>query len=226
MNEKIIVSSIYTEDYSRLVHLQKESCKDNYLFDPILISNYEWEKRKNNSEFAFWDGNTIKVDAVISMIKKYWDDILLFTDADLVFFDKTESDILKELSEFDILFLKERSDKQKPYERAKLNINIGFVAMRCNACVLDFWEIVKRQVVEDKGWDQEIVNNLLMQNKNLVKWKMFSEDYLNGGSITTSNLANQKICTACGTVAQRKGLSKYDFLVKSIENYNTRNWFD
>ena len=93
-DDEIIVSSIYTENYRELIELQKRSCCDNYRFDSKFISDEDWNACKGNSEFAFFCGNTIKIEAVLEKIKRYWGKILLFTDADLVFFQKTKARIL------------------------------------------------------------------------------------------------------------------------------------
>lgn len=225
MNKRVIVSSIFTEDYRSLVELQKDSCRDDYIFSPIFIDAETWSKNKKSEQFAFWNGNTIKIDAVIKMIKENMNEVLIFTDADLVFLSETKEDILSKLTQKDILFLKERRDTQPQYERAKSNINIGFVAMNCNTNVLEFWEKVRRITVSHAGWDQEVVNDLLSEDYIGLSWALLPECYLNGGSITSEIIGKQRICTACGTIAERNGLSKEVFLKTAIKKYISNEWF-
>ena len=224
--DEIIVSSIYTGNYRKLVELQKKSCCDGYRFDFTYITDEAWNSAKGNSEFAFFGGNTIKVEAVIEKIKQYWGKLLLFTDADLIFFRETKARILYELEDYDILFLRERRDGENCYGRAVSNINIGFVAMRCNESVLKFWEKAYEKTRTEGGWDQEIINNMLEQDKSIVKWKLFSEQFLNGGSINIDNISSQRICTACGSISQRNKLTKNEFLKKALENYQNQSWFE
>lgn len=225
IDKEIIVSSIYTDNYKCLVELQQKSCKDKYVFDFQHISNEEWNLHKTNNEFAFWDGNTLKVDVVIEKIKKYWGKILLFTDADLVFLKETEYEIKKGLKKSDILFLRERREDELIYERAIQNINIGFVAMLCNDSTLNFWKSVRDTVILSNGWDQEIVNEFLYYEDGKIQWELLSEEFLNGGSITKKNIKNQRICTSCGSVAKRLGFSKYEFLKEAIRKSELNDWF-
>lgn len=224
-HSKITVSSIYTNNYFNMVELQRLSCKDDYVFEPIFISDDKWNKAKSVVDFAFYGGNTLKVEAVIEKIKEHFGEMLLFTDADLVFFRETKGRLLCELEDNDIVFLKERSFNQPIFEKAKANINIGFVLMRCNESTLLFWNNIYDRLINEKGWDQEIANNLLLNYDYPMKWELLSEEFLNGGSITKDNILNQRICTACGTVAKRLNCSKSEFLEKSIIQYKKKEWF-
>ena len=224
-DDEVIVSSIYTGNYRELVELQKKSCYDDYKFDFKYISDEDWNRCKSNSEFAFFDGNTIKIEAVLEKIRQYWGKILLFTDADIVFFRETKARILYELRDCDILFLKERRNGEVYYEKAVSNINIGFSAMRCNEHVLNFWKKAFEKTKKEKGWDQEIINNMIKSDPDSLKWKFFSEQFLNGNSIHRDNISYQRICTACGSISQRNKLTKKEFLEKALEHYQNQNWF-
>ncbi len=224
--DEIIVSGVYTEDYRRMVELQEETCEDDYQFDFRYISEAQWNEQKGTGDFAFFGGNTVKTQLVIDKIREYWGKILIVADADLVFLKRTKEDILYGLQDADMIFLRERSSDQKPYEKAIANINIGFVAMKCNQASLDFWIQVQQETILKKGWDQEIANIIIYDRKTDLRFKMFSEEFLNGGSITSENVGAQRICTACGTIAGRKGLSKYDFLLQAYNNAKINRWFE
>lgn len=224
--EEIVVSGIYTDNYFDMVRLQEKTCRDSFQFDFRHISDEEWNRQKSSGSFAFFDGNTIKTQLVIDKIKEYWGKCLIVADADLVFFRKTKEQLLYELRDVDMLFLRERLDENNLYERAPANVNIGFVCMRCNEHSLMFWEEVQRKVVQCNGWDQEIANELLLENPQKWNYRLLSERFLNGGDINGANIKEQMICTSCGTVARRKGFDKYDFLWKAYQFSQEQKWFD
>lgn len=223
--EEIIVSGIYTSDYSDMVKLQEQTCKDDYMFDFRYITDAEWKRRKSSEGFAFFGGNTIKTQLVIDKIKEYWGKNLLVADADLIFLKRTRETLLYELRDADLLFLRERLDENNLYSRAPANVNIGFVCMRCNEESLRFWEKVQKEVEEFNGWDQEVANELLCKNPEDWRYKLLPECFLNGGDISKDNIRRQMICTSCGTIARRNGLEKYEFLRKAYQLSKEQRWF-
>lgn len=226
--DKIVVTGIFTENYRNIVNMQINSCMDEYYFDYKYISDEQWALNKTSNEFAFFGGNIIKTQAVIEKIMEYWGKIILVTDADVVFLKKTRDQIIKELGDKDIIFLKERANpKKNPYEKTTLNINIGFVAIRCNGRSLRFWQEVQNQTFETKGWDQEITNLILQKGFN-IKYSIFSDLFLNGNDITKDNVKRQLICTACGTIAKRQKLTKEEYLyeIMNMANGKQKKWFD
>ncbi len=224
-NIPVTVTGIYTWDYRKMLRLQMDSCKDDYRFDYVYIPDALWEEYKGKSDMPFYDGNPLKVDAVLMKIREYWGEVLIVADADLVFFQETKSNLLTLLGNRDMLFLQERRSDAPKYERAGANINIGFVVIRCNQASLEFWQKVREEVLREKGWDQEIVNEMIKRGES-ISFAMLPDTYLNGGQITRSNLARQHICTGCGTVAKKWGLSKIKFLTTALENFRVGEWFE
>ncbi len=224
--DEVIVSGVYTEDYGKMVRFQEETCEDDYRFDFRYVSDAQWNEQRGTGDFAFFGGNTIKTQLVIDKIREYWGKILIVADADLIFLQETKEDIVYDIKDVDMLFLRERGSGQAPYERAIANINIGFVAMKCNQASLDFWMQVQQETRSEKGWDQEIANIILHSGRTSLQYKMLPENFLNGGSITSENVGAQRICTACGTIAGRKGLSKFEFLLQAYNNAKMNRWFE
>lgn len=228
-NDPIItVTGIYTKSYESVVDLQVKSCKDNYSFDYRFISDEEWEKAKTSTDFAFFGGNTVKTQCVIDKIKQYWGKLLLVCDADIVFLKKTQKDLCELLANKDMVFLRERANKDNPYEKTPLNINIGFVFMHCNERSLHYWEEVQRRTKEKCGWDQEEANLLLQEHPNIIRWSLLPNTFLNGNDIKANNLMEQHICTGCGTVAKKMGLQKDEYLkeIMAMTQGERNTWFD
>lgn len=224
--QRVYVSGIYTGNYREMVMLQEQTCKDDYFFEFQYISDEEWNRNKAEEGFAFFSGNTLKTQLIIDKIKEHWGEVLIVADADLVFFKETKGDLLRQLGRYDMLFLCERSAEQPRYERTPANINIGFVAMNCNEASLGYWESVQNEVVMTKGWDQEVANLIIAEGRSSLKYSILADtEYLNGGGITDKNLNSQRICTACGSVAEKWGGDKLFFLKEAYTKYYDGKWF-
>lgn len=227
-DDLITVSGIYTDSYKKVLSLQKQSCLDNYRFDFRYITDEEWENAKTSKDFAFFGGNTIKTQLVIDKIKQYWGQLLLITDADIIYLKRTENVLREELGDKDMVFMRERLDTNDAYDKTPVNVNIGFVLMRCNFASLRFWELVQERTYAKHGWDQEEANIVLKEGDCELKWGLLSDLFLNGNDVTAKNVRRQLICSACGTIAKRFRLPKMQYLT-SILNMATKKesrWFD
>ena len=228
----ITVTGVCSEAYEGVLALQKQTCLDSYRYDFQHFTNEEWARMGTSSENdSFWGyttGLVIRVDVTIDRIKKYWGKLLLLMDADIVFLRETEAELLAQLKDRDMLFIKERLDEHNLYERSQRNINIGFVLMRCNEASLKFWEEIRSRVISKRGWDQEECNLLLLEQPGFIKWGFFTDDYCNGGDIKKKTVKQKAICTSCGTVAKRYFLSKEEYLIKmhNIAIGKSKVWLD
>ena len=154
---------------------------------------------------------------------------IIVADADVIFLKPTEEQMLNEMGDRDMLFLKERRDHENnPFEKTPLNINIGFVVIKCNSRSISFWQEVQEKTMIQHGCGQEIANYVAQENSIGLNWTMLSDLFLNGGDLRKKNVKTQLITTACGTVAQKYKLSKPDFLSKilSIVDGKDTRWFD
>lgn len=227
--DKIVVTGIYTDSYQSVVDIQMQSCLDGYAFDFMHITDEEWASARTSADFAFYGGNIIKTQLVIDKIKQYWGKIIIVADADVIFLKPTEAQIIKELGDKDMLFLKERFDSvNHPFEKTPLNINIGFVVIRCNERSLAFWEKVQELTNVNHGWDQQVANDVAKDNGMGLKWALLSDLFLNGGDANKHNIKQLLVTTACGTVARKKNMTKADYLSKilAIVEGKESRWFD
>ena len=228
----ITVTGVCSEAYEGVLALQKQTCLDSYRYDFQHFTNEEWARMGTSSENdSFWGyttGLVARVDVTIDRIKKYWGQLLLLMDADIVFLRETEAELLAQIKDRDMMFIKERLDEHNLYERAQRNINIGFVLMRCNEASLKFWEEIRSRVISKRGWDQEETNMLLLEQPDFIKWGFFTDDYCNGGDIKKETVKKKAICTSCGTVARRHFLSKEEYLIKmhNIAIGKSKVWLD
>ncbi len=227
-DDVITVTGIFTESYRSVVELQMRSCKDNYRFDYRFISNEEWAKSKTSNDFAFYGGNIIKTQLVIDKIKQYWGKYILVCDADVVFFKRTEKILHELIGDRDMIFLRERSESSEPFEKTPLNINIGFVLIKCNQKSLYYWETVQKRTKDKSGWDQEEANLVLMEFPDIIRWSLLPQFFLNGNEIAYDNIKQQYICTGCGSISNRLNRSKYEYLNEMLlmANGKRKTWFD
>lgn len=169
----VFVSGIYTGKYRDMVKLQEQTCKDDYAFDFRYITDEEWNKNKAPAGISFYLGNTLKIQLVIDKIKEYWGNVLIVTDADLIFLQRTKGDILFKLKKSDLLFLGEK------FERNSANVS-KFMVMNCNEASLRFWEKVQAELNDNRGCDWEIANQIIYKNLADLKYQILPETLFNG----------------------------------------------
>ena len=101
-----------------------------------------------------------KVDMIITAIETGDnDEVITVADTDIRFYKPVIPTIKKYTEGVDICFQKERHISISNKE-----VNIGFISMKCNKVVIDFWKHVKDIIQREGIWDQQIVNKLLREN--------------------------------------------------------------
>ena len=172
-SKQVFVSGIYTEKYRDMVILQEQTCKDDYTFDFRYITDEEWNKNKAPANVSFYSGNTLKTQLIIDKIKECWGNVLIITDADLIFLQRTKENILFRLKNSDIFFIREE------FERNSVN-DSKFIVMNCNEASLRYWEEVQTVLQDKRGYDPEIVNQIILKNLTDLKYQVLPETFLNG----------------------------------------------
>lgn len=109
-----------------------------------------------------------RIDVIIDAIKEgNANDIIIISDIDILFYKKAEpliTQMFSENHETEIIFQKEASNG---------GINVGFIAMKCNNNVLNFWINVHNNLIEHEIWEQQIVNDLIYKLRYPIKWQLF-----------------------------------------------------
>lgn len=147
---------------------------NTFPFDPnidLTIRNMPQECETGEFVSEGWN-KTMKrkvqyiVDA-IDELKKY--DVLIHSDADVVFLKPYKEDLLRELGDNDIVF---QSDVGTAC--------MGFFAMRVNEKTKSFFQNLYKEL--DKHYhDQEAVNYLLRNTDHGLKFSLFSHKFFNHG---------------------------------------------
>ena len=175
----------YNQKFSRIVRMFESSMKDDFKLKPIEVDN-DIHFGKN-----LW---LLKPKLIVDAIKENIrnEGIIVFSDVDILFFDRVIPIIKEHIKGKEILFQREHGWTGDPKDFWKHNcplghdgVNIGFIAIRCNHRSLSFWEKVCFAVKHTATWDQEVVNFLLKINtmsrtNNQEQLSQFvSDDWLN-----------------------------------------------
>jgi hypothetical protein len=132
----------------------------NSLFDlnPVKINNLE----NNKYNHTFFGGVSIKIELIIQIIKENWENSIIFTDATIFINSNNVNELpcfFNNYLDNDLCFANNNGDD---------NYNIGIILIKCNSKTLSFFENVLTDLINNKGWDQQIVNQHLRQNNNLI----------------------------------------------------------
>jgi hypothetical protein len=152
-------SELY-EYYNNHIHEHLNSVFD---LEAIKIDNL-----KNNSSHTFFGGVSIKIELILQKIKENMGNSIIFTDATIFI----NSNNINELVDFFNKYL----DNDLCFADNDGNgyYNIGIILIKCNIKTLTFFENVLTDLTNKDGWDQDIINNHLLNNNNDLKVNTFN----------------------------------------------------
>lgn len=146
---------LYTFCDSRFARLQRrflESLCDDYEVICHEFSNFT--SAAGNAWFGGRDVWREKTDLILQAIRDNWGQAIVVSDIDVQFFAPTRPLVEHQLSLHDIVF-------QEDPEGGATDINIGFMAMHCQAGVEELWHRVQQRIKEQELHDQFAVAQLL-----------------------------------------------------------------
>lgn len=172
----------FNEDYKEITDIFFSTIKDQCDLIPVEISNFKkkWrmaggregdEMRKNLLEYA--------------MSKTEKDEVFIVCDTDIKFYKPVEEVVLEEIENNDFIIQREA--------RVKF-CNMGFMAMRNNDNVRNFWKNVYEISISNNSWDQKTLNKIIYNKQNNLKWKRFSEKIWNWSMGKSRVEFNDKTC--------------------------------
>lgn len=225
-NNKIHLYTFYSPDYLLLKRRFEKSLQDNYIVHFIPFES-DGKRTGTGGGINTW---VFKTEKIIELIEKHNGEIIIFSDIDIQFFKSTEPVVRKLMFKHDIAFQREKCFK---------NVNIGFMAFRCNDQVKDFWNKVLEKVENNNTWDQKAVNELLKSGFD-VNWGLFPESIWCWGlsrkwraivlhhSVATGNI-NTKLMQMriVSAVYYMKWLNRFDItykLARKIYRFYRRNF--
>jgi len=115
----------------------------------------------NKLGHTFFGGVSIKIELILQKIKENMGKSIIFTDATIFINSKNVNELANFFNTYidnDICFAD--NDGTGYY-------NIGIILIKCNLKTLSFFENVLSDLINFKGWDQDIINKHLCDNNNL-----------------------------------------------------------
>ena len=136
----------------------------------ILRVEISGEKYGDFSTPGFKDSVKKKTGLILNSIKDNFGDVIIWSDLDIQFFGKCSDTIEDSIKEKDVVFQSELGGAGE--------VNVGFMAIRCNQKTLEFWQAVLKRV-NSPEWnqpainDQSIINDLLQKESGDIKYDVF-----------------------------------------------------
>lgn len=116
---------------------------------------------KNFGGHTFFSGVSIKIELILQKIKENMGNSIIFTDATIFI----NSSNINELFDFFNKYLD--NDLCFADNDGYGFYNIGIILIKCNIKTLEFFKNVLTDLTNTSGWDQDIINNNLLNNSNL-----------------------------------------------------------
>lgn len=184
MNEqlkKIKIFFCHDEYYTEMASLFSKSFNyygDFFDLQPIIIKSEKKNKFQDNGFRSFL---IKKLEHIKQTIEDNKEDIIIWSDCDIICCNNPYSDIVKQIEKCDICGFIE---KPKKNNRVVIHMNIGFIVIRCSDKTADlFSEVIDiaRKNIGTKKYgllDQDPFNECLKNGKHNVSISYFDErDY-------------------------------------------------
>lgn len=147
---------MWSENYRFFHEIVKDSMKESELsLQPIEIPQSRFDKELYKVDGKHhWEGSCIKIDLLLDKLHEAADKsetYILFTDVDLVVKPGVYQGLKTYMDDgYDMVFLKEGDQ-----------LNIGFLLLKTNKTVIDFWKSIRKMMVEKEGHDQAYTNEAI-----------------------------------------------------------------
>ena len=224
----------YNEDYKEITEgIFIPSIKDKCDLIKVKIENFKnkWsvaggdegdEMRKNLIEYALRKTNK--------------EEIFVVCDTDIKFYNPVVDLIIKEMSQNQKTIEKDNIKLNKidfiiQKEKKSHDCNMGFMAMRNNEKVKEFWDNVYKISIQEKKWDQPILNDVLRNNtiedkelfiykNNLMNWTRFSDKFWNWSMGASGSEFNNETCLhhANCSVTKENKKNQFDYVEECFKN--------
>jgi hypothetical protein len=200
----------FNEDFKAITNVFLSSIKDKCDLFPLKVDNFKkkWKigggtegaiARKRVIDYAF--ENTEEGE------------VFLLCDTDIKFYNPTEPIILNETSDSSIDLVVQKEHK-------KSGCNMGFMAIRNNENVLNFWNKLYKESIEKNIWEQKLLNDYLYEKENKIKWKTFPDKIWNWSMGKTGVAFSKETClhhANCAVTVDKK-LEQFNYVNNCIEN--------
>lgn len=184
------------------------SFKDEFEKNFFFLEKVNLDRKKPGSGVDIWK---YKTQMIIDAIKNNLNDIIVISDIDIVFYKPVIPIIIEYMTNKEICFQKETKNH---------GINIGFISIYCNENTLKFWNKVNEILCNSNRWDQEIVNDLIYNQKFDIKWNLFPSSVWNWsqGDLKKDIVLHHANCASTKEQKYKQFYQVYNFI-------NNEHWF-
>ncbi|SEM79563.1 Nucleotide-diphospho-sugar transferase [Mucilaginibacter gossypiicola] len=169
INKRMKLFSIYTDELSEIKDVFSGSIRDDW----DVHIKYMGRAGDGNGDFAskgFYYIQQRKIEFLIEKIKENWDDVIIYADIDIQFFDKCSGLIEHAIYGKDFAF--------QPEHGSGNEVNVGFSVIRCNEKTLAVYKLILQYDFEILPIaDQSAMNDILQENKTDVIWGLLPKQF-------------------------------------------------
>ena len=148
----------YSDVYEYYNNHIQENLISVFDLDAIKIDNLV-----SNDGHTFWGGVSIKIELIIKKIEENMGSSIIFTDATIFINSNNVNHLVDFFNDYlnnDICFADNDGNGY---------CNIGIILIKCNKKTLTFFNNVLIDLINTRGWDQDVINNHLKHiNNNLT----------------------------------------------------------
>ena len=216
-NIKLEFTYFYSPLYNFYHEHIKENLSQNFNINPIKIKDIDINNNRNNHHFT---NITIKLELIVSQIKKNLSKFIIFSDA-TIFINKLNvnkmTNYINYYKKYDICLIDESQHNSK---------NIGLMLIYCNSSTLDFFKEALN-LINKKQFNhyQKCINYLININKYNLKYGLFDKKIYCGLDFIEEERDNYIIYKSLIKNSGNK-IDNYNFRIKHFYDNNLINKLD
>jgi len=112
-----------------------------------------------------------KVEQIIASIKRHEQEIIVWSDVDIQFFDLTATKMRAPFKNDKLLFAVQR------LARGRNDVCGGFYALKCNQQTLSFFEKVLYTTIHETNGNEQDALNLLLRKEDAPEWEFLGPEF-------------------------------------------------
>jgi len=210
--EKMRLITFYTESHKELIENYFLPTIEKFNEFDVKIENFDQNCEGYYRCDGWGDAMLNKVNLIIRTIKETWGDYFVYSDCDIMFFDKIKDQLLKSIRNHDISFQHDGN-----------SVCAGFFICKSNENTLKLWETVKENTYKFND-DQLTLNQYLdIINYNRLPISFFTIGNVNGfkrwdGEKSYSIPKNIVMFHANWTIGVNRKIELFNYIIDNMKH--------
>lgn len=153
-----------------------------------------------------------KLDQIIASIIRHKQQVIVWSDIDIQFFNMKAADISTHFHESPLQFAAQRLNKHST------DVCGGFYALRCSEEMLDFFTAARNATVHETDGNEQDAINLLLRRPAAPQWKLLNSQFYartHGAWLPSGLVMHHATCILPGDAVRQKIK-----LLSELENYH------